>query len=372
MFYPHRSAPHNPATAAGASCDDEAVSSSTSGSPPVRRDAPSSGPARTLGTAPQAFLDPSTDVPSFGAYEGKLPPFDLARASLRDRILRNKRWVYVAIAAPDVWLSVAIVRTGYAATAFVFVYDLQGKRMLVDRSALGPAFVSKVSADLHAPGEIASFALGGARLALTRRGHTLDLAVRFGDLEIDAMIDEQSGPPAISAIADLGAGLVNGTEKRALLAVRGSARSGSREIGLDGGTAGYDYTHGLLPRHTKWRWAFGLGRDETGEPFGFNLVEGFVGQSECAAFTAKGVVPVAEPRFDFDLEAPLRPWKLTAPGIDLAFEPGGMHAERTNLVVVRSRFVQPVGTFTGTVRAGGRDVRIAGLPGVVEDQDVVW
>ena len=68
----------------------------------------------------------------------------------------------------------------------------------------------------------------------------------------------------------------------------------------------------------------------------------------------------------------MRPWRLTADGIDLTFEPGGLHAQSTNLLVVKSRFVQPVGTFTGTVRVGGRDVRVVGLPGVVEDQDVLW
>jgi hypothetical protein len=193
----------------------------------------------------------------------------------------------------------------------------------------------------------------------------------MGDLEIDAAIDEASGPPAVSAIARLGDGLVGGTEKRLLLSVRGRARVGNREVVLDGGTTGYDYTHGLLPRHTKWRWAFALGKAE-GQPFGFNVVQGFVGEAECAAFFGGEVLPIAEPRFSFDAAAPVRPWHLTGDGIDLAFEPGAVHAQNTNLVVVKSRFVQPVGQFTGTVRVKGRDVRVASLPGVVEDQDVLW
>ena len=66
------------------------------------------------------------------------------------------------------------------------------------------------------------------------------------------------------------------------------------------------------------------------------------------------------------------PWRLVGDGIDLAFRPGGVHAQRTNLLVVKSRFVQPVGVFTGTVRVSGRDVQVESLPGVVEDQDVLW
>ena len=332
-------------------------------------------PPRFLAAAPPSFLAAGSSAPAFGAYAGPLPAVHFANLGLRDRVARRKRWVYVALATEQVWFSVAIVRTGYAATAFAFAYDLAGQRMMLDRTVLGPSPVARVSDDFHAPGEIARFAMGKATLALTRSGSTLDLRVRMRDLEIDAAIEEASGPPAVTAIADLGAGLVNGTEKRALLSMRGRARSGNREVILDEGTAGYDYTHGLLPRHTKWRWAFALGKTKSGEPFGLNLVQGFVGEAECAAFvsgTVRAVVPLAEPRFEFDVAQPLRQWRVVGEGIDLAFEPGGMHAQDTNLGIVKSRFVQPVGTFTGTVRVDGRDVYVEGLPGVVEDQDVLW
>lgn len=327
---------------------------------------------RTLAAAPAAFLDAATGAPAFGAYAGPLPRVDLGSLGLRDRIARRKRWIYAAIATDDIWLSAAVVRTGYAATAFAFVYDLRGRRMLVDRTELGPAPLSRVSDDFHAQGEIASFAMGKTRLTMSRRGTTLDLHVRMRDLEVDAGIDETTGPPAITAIAPLGEGLLNATEKRALLSVRGQVRCGHRELALAGGRAGYDYTHGLLARHTKWRWAFALGKTTLGEPFGFNVVQGFVGEPECAAFVGGEVVPIAEPRFELDVNEPLRPWRLSANGIELAFSPGAVHAQSTNLVLVKSRFLQPAGTFTGTMRVGEREVGVAGLPGVVEDQDVLW
>jgi hypothetical protein len=325
-----------------------------------------------LVAAPSTFLDARTGAPSCGAFFGPLPAVSLGALGLRDRIARRKRWVYAAVATEEMWFSLAIVRTGYAATAFAFAYDLQGNRMMVDRTVLGPAGVALVSDDFHGQGEVARFAMGGTRLGMTRRGTTLDFHVRIGDLQLDAAVDEQTGPPAITAIAELGEGLFNGTEKRALLAVRGRARVGQREVVLDAGTAGYDYTHGLLPRHTQWRWAFALGKASSGEPFGFNVVQGFVGEAECAAFLGAEVVPIAEPRFELDLREPMKPWRLVGDGIDLAFRPGGVHAQHTNLLVVKSRFVQPVGTFRGTVRVAGREVAVEGLPGVAEDQDVLW
>lgn len=326
----------------------------------------------SLAPAPVSFLDARTGAPAYGAYSGPLPSVVLGPLGLRDRIARRKRWVYVAVATDEMWFSLAIVRTGYAATAFAFAYDLRGNRMMLDRTVLGPSAVARVSDDFHAQGEIARFAMGKTTLALTRRGSALDVRVRMRDLEIDAAVDEGSGPPAITAITRLGDGLVNGTEKRALLSLRGRARCGHREVVLDDGVAGYDYTHGLLPRHTQWRWAFALGKAKSGEPFGFNVVQGFVGEAECAAFVGDDVVPIAEPRFELDVAEPMGPWRIQGDGIDLAFRPGGVHAQHTNLVVVKSRFVQPVGVFTGTIRAGGREVRVESLPGVVEDQDVLW
>ena len=326
---------------------------------------------RILEAAPTSFLD-ATGTPAFGAYAGPMPRVDLGPLGLGDRVARRKRWVYAAVATEELWLAVALVRTGYAATAFAFAYDLVGKRMLVESTVIAPSLVARVGDDFHAQGELARFAMGKTRLTMSREGTTLGLHVRMRDLEVDAAIDESSGPPAISAIARLGDGLLDATEKRALLAVRGTARCGSRTIALDNGVAGYDYTHGLLPRHTKWRWAFALGRTVSGEPFGFNVVQGFVGEAECAAFLSGEVVPLAEPSFEFDVSEPMRPWRIRGPGIDLTFEPGAVHAQATNLLVVKSRFVQPVGTFSGTVNVRGRDVRVSGLPGVVEDQDVLW
>ena len=325
-----------------------------------------------LAAAPASFLDARTGDPSCGAFYGPIPAVSFGPLGLRDRIARRKRWVYAAVATEEMWFAFVIVRTGYAANAFAFAYDLQGNRMMLDRTVLGPAGVARVSDDFHQQGEVARFAMGGTKLSAIRRGSTLDLSVRMGDLELDAALDELTGPPAITAIARLGDGLVNGTEKRALLAVRGRARVGQREVSLDAGTAGYDYTHGLLPRHTQWRWAFALGKATTGEPFGFNVVQGFVGEAECAAFLGDEVFPIAEPRFEFDVKDPMKPWRLVGEGIELAFRPGGVHAQNTNLLFVKSRFVQPVGTFSGTVRVAGRDVAVEGLPGVVEDQDVLW
>lgn len=327
---------------------------------------------RSLVAAPASFVDTGTGEPAFGSYAGPLPRIDLPALGLRDRFARRKRWLYLALASDDVWISLAVVRTGYLATAFGFAYDLAKRTMLVDRTVLGPTMAARVADGPHENGALARFSLGRSSIVLARGGSRIDVRARLGDLEVEAAVDESAAPPSVSAIAPLGGGLVNATEKRALARVSGHARAAGRTFDLSRATAGWDYTHGLLPRHTRWRWAFALGRTTDGAPIAFNVVEGFVGEAECAAFFDGGVIPIAEPRFEMDVERPSLPWTLRGDGIDLSFSPGAVHAQHTKLVVIRSRFVQPVGTFSGALRVDGRDVRVEGLPGVVEDQDVLW
>jgi hypothetical protein len=327
---------------------------------------------RVLGPPPLAFRDPSTGEPAFGSFAGALPRVDLGALSFRDRFARRKRWVYAAVSADGVWLAFAVVRTGYAATSFAFAYDVRDRLMLLDRTVLGPAGAARIADDPSGDGEVAAFSFGKSVISLVRRDGELRVRMRADGLDLDAAIDLRSGPPSISAVVPLGDGLLDATEKRALLAARGRATVAGRTFSLDGGVAGYDYTHGLLPRHTQWKWAFAMGQTDAGAPIAFNVAEGFVGAAECAAFTEGGVHPLGEPRFAVDLEQPLEPWRLEGEGIELVFRPGAVHAQRTRLVVVRSCFLQPVGTFTGTIHLGNREVRLVDVPGVVEHQDVLW
>jgi hypothetical protein len=333
---------------------------------------------RTLQPIPESALAPGTHAPLYGSYRGGLARVDLSPLleRRRTRILRHKRWMYVAIATDDLYLAVCVVRLGYAANAFAFAYDARADKMLVDRTVLATPFGCNVG-DSAAEGCTATIRAGGTRIAIERaRGssaYTLEATMK--DLSVRARLDAKEAPPPITAIARLGGdGLVNTTEKRALLAVTGEATIAGERRSLDGGVGGYDYTNGLLARRTAWHWAFFLGRARTGERLALNLVEGFVGEAECAVWVDGEVFPLAEGRFSFDARDPLRPWHVTTEGggADLRFVPGGAHDEYRNLGLVSSRFVHPIGAFTGKVRAGGRELEIERALGVTEDQDVKW
>ena len=70
-----------------------------------------------------------------------------AAMSMLASFLRRKKWVWVGIASDDVWISLAVVRMGYASSAFAFVYDLAAQRMIADVTLLGPPGAAEVGDD---------------------------------------------------------------------------------------------------------------------------------------------------------------------------------------------------------------------------------
>lgn len=344
---------------------------------------------RTLEAPPSSVLDPVSRAVIAGSFRGGLPPtVDFAALDVGGpplvggrlfRIAHEKRWMYAAISAGDLFIGAAIVKLGYAANAFAFAFDRASGRMLADVSFLGPAPFASVNGSPR-EGASARFSSPLQRAVLSWErmpgAGAFSLAVRADDLVINARLSTEGAPAPIGVVASLGApALVNATEKGALLAVTGQATIAGRRIALDGGLGGYDYTHGYLARHTAWKWAFLLGRAESGERVGLNLVQGFVGEPECALWIDGALHPLAEGRFTFDATRPMEPWQVRTAdeSVDLRFEPGGIHQEHKNLGVISSRFIQPVGCFSGTIRVPGRDPLVLSRAlGVVEDQDVLW
>ncbi|MBL8682713.1 MAG: DUF2804 family protein [Myxococcales bacterium] len=334
---------------------------------------------RTLTTAPSALLDPATGAARFGSYEGSISGVDLAPlASGRlQRIAREKRWIYASLATDEVFAAAAVVRLGYSATAFSYVYDAKAGRIAAHESALGIPAVCDVSDDRQR-GVRGAFSLGRTRYRVEKdpSGDVL-VEVRAGAISIDAQMRAERAPPSITAVAKIPEGIIDVTEKRTLLAAKGSIVVGDRRWSLDGGHGGFDLTQGLLARRTRWRWAFAMGRTDAGVRFGMNLVQGFVGEPECALWIGDELMGVGEGRIeregdDRDLR---RAWRVTTTcgSVDLRFVPSDFHRENRELLVVSSKFVQGVGRYEGTVRdRSGREHTISTALGVTEDQDTRW
>lgn len=282
--------------------------------------------------------------------------------------------MYVAIASDELLLAFAAVDVGYASNAFAFAFDARSQKLLANDTSLGPPLAACVS---EGPDRSASYRMLGANVHISERPGSRAIAVdlRMRGIEIQAELDARGAPPPISAIGAVPGGVANMTEKRALMAVKGEAVIAGRRVALRDAVAGYDYTNGLLARHTQWRWAFALGRAKSGERIAFNLVEGFVGESECAAWVDGELYPLAEGRFVFNPKEPLSPWGVCTAdgGVDLTFRPGGAHTENRDYVALVSHFVQVAGTYSGKIAIEGKgELELSDVLGVTEDQDMLW
>jgi hypothetical protein len=108
-----------------------------------------------------------------------------------------------------------------------------------------------------------------------------------------------------------------------------------------------------------------------------NLVEGFNESgpaNENALWLGDRLYPLARAHFEYERHDLMIPWHVrTADGaVDLLFRPLYVHREDHDFKVVVSHFAQPLGLFEGTVRVDGHTYSLSGVPGVTEDQDMLW
>ena len=123
-----------------------------------------------------------------------------------------------------------------------------------------------------------------------------------------------------------------------------------------------DDTAAYYERHTQWRWSAGVGRAREGQDLAWNLVAGVNDpptQSERTVWVDGEPIEVGPVTFGADL----------AHVGDLRFTPEATRQRNENRLLLRSRYRQPFGTFSGSPGAG---IALAEGFGVMEEHDVWW
>jgi hypothetical protein len=333
-----------------------------------------------LSAAPDALVDERGEA-RLGAYEGRIRDTSLARlagAMGREglhRLASEKRWHYACVASSELFVGGAVVQLGYLASGFFYVFDRGSRRMLAERSLLVPpqlAHIDDLAAEARASlrslrsSMLIEASVKAGRVAFDGRGVSVELRLR-----------PQSAPASLTAVCSVTGGGVTMTQKTVCVPCDGEVRAGGRTFRLDGALAGLDYSHGYLARETRWRWASASGRLGDGRTVGLNLVEGHNdgAVTENALWIDGRLSQPGHASFELDERAPERPWRIrTDDGrVDLAFEPEGVRREDIDLKLIASQYVQPMGTFKGVIKdESGAEIRVEGLPGVVERHRARW
>ena len=240
-----------------------------------------------------------------------------------------KRWRYVGVYGPGVQLCVGDARIGPAAVRWWAIAE-RGKPLREGKRGI-------------------ELAPGVAR-------------VRDGGVEIEIELDE--GAPVETATA-YGRSFA-WTAKQADVPARGAVRLDGRTIEVDG-RAVVDVSAGYHPRYTAWKWSAGVGKLADGRRVGWNLVTGIhdsPSASERTIWIDGEPAEVGPVEFAADLGA-----ILFEDGARLHFAEWAAREDRTNLLVMRSYYRQPFGTFEGAISGG---LTLAEGYGVMEDHEVWW
>ena len=334
--------------------------------------------AQTLPCAPHSVVHKGG--PATGRYTGSPQQIDWSelagefdRAPLWRR-LHHKRWHYLALATEQCFIGLAVVDVGWTNTAFAYLFDRQKRKLLADYSQDGlPGLTAQVS-DRPTQGTLSWFRHFGARVRyehLEGPHYRLKVDLR-NTLQIEAELDTSGAARFFTGIGPIAqGGCAHSTVKSSALAVRGEARAGRKTFDLGTGVASFDYSNGLLARTTQWRWA-----SAHSPSLGFNLQQGYFGKHENVLWLDGVLIPLGSARFEFDPKFPLQPWHIrTDDGLlDLWFDPEGARQERKNLLIAASHYIQPIGTFSGTVKASARSPvrQVHQLVGVTEDHLSRW
>jgi hypothetical protein len=249
-----------------------------------------------------------------------------------------KRWRYVGAFGERAMLCVGLAHVGGIPQAWWAVWDRE-------------------RGELH---EATIFLRPRARVAFPAPGV---VRVRDRGVAIDLVVDES---PGVETVNPHGGGWI-WTRKQAAVRVRGTvAFAGGRSLAVDA-LGVVDDTAGYHARRTAWRWSAGVGETADGRVAGWNLVSG-VNDGPIASERSvwlDGVVHECAPAtFAADLS------RVTSPdGGDLRFRAEATRERHDELLLARSDYVQPFGTFAGTLPGG---TPLARGFGVMERHTARW
>ena len=248
-----------------------------------------------------------------------------------------KRWRYVGVFSEEIMACAALVQIGPARQAFWAILSREEHRMRERTHLFGRR--------------------GAVRFDQGR------MRVRNGGLLLDLRLHEDDG---ITARCPHGRGEV-WTRKQAGVSAHGT-------LTLDGGPprqidalAVIDDTAGYHARHTEWWWTAGVGESPDGIPLAWNLVAGVndpPNGSERAVWAGGEPHEVAPVRFATDLS------RISGEdGSELHFLAEAERSRKDNLLIVRSNYRAPFGTFSGALPGG---ISLSQGLGVVEHHRALW
>lgn len=251
----------------------------------------------------------------------------------------SKQWRYVAAFSEELAICAASVRVGPIGQTFWAILDRESGLLWENTRSRLPG----------ARGEV----WHEDEIDHVMSGKEVRARLRFGEGH------------AIEAHCPAGGDYETWTRKRCDVPVSCEVRVAERRWELEARGV-EDVSGGHHPRRTAWSWSAGVGRTRDGRSVGWNLVAGIndppIG-SERAVWIDGSPSEASPVRFE-GLDA-----VLADDGSRLDFSAEAERSRSDNLLLVRSRYRQPFGTFSGTLPGG---IELERGIGVMEHHEAVW
>ncbi|MBK9180949.1 MAG: DUF2804 domain-containing protein [Acidimicrobiales bacterium] len=310
----------------------------------------------------------------------------LLRANLRGGWGRTKRWDYWAILAGDLAVAVTYADVDYLGIAAVWWAHLPSGR------TGGRELTVPFARGLHLPEvpghEPLRWEGRGLHLELTDDGDGTRLVGAWRERDgraglLDATVALPVGHESLDVVIPWSERRFQYTSKHQARPARGELVVGDQRTRF-GGEHGeawgvLDVGRGRWPYRTCWNWGGGAGRATGGAVVGLQLggrwTEG-TGSTENGILVDGRLTKVGEElEWAYEWDAPLRPWRVRAPGggIDLTLAPIHDRHSRTNVLLLATEVHQVFGRWTGTVVTDeGDELRLAGIQGFAEESRSRW
>ncbi|MBL8632699.1 MAG: DUF2804 domain-containing protein [Myxococcales bacterium] len=318
----------------------------------------------------------------FGRYKEAIHTPNIDAPGLLSR-WKLKRWHYQSIATPQHFFAFALVDLGYAAKVFAYLIDRSRPTEKHEYTSLSPLGRGLQFADSSVQGQTA-WQDGANRLAVSyQNGWQMTIDLRLGKVRVHGQVSVQNDE-ALALLFRLPTGHPAYTHKAAGLRVHGSLFVNDTAIDLREAVASLDWTRSVALRETRWLWC-SLQGYRGAVRVGLNLsalvYDDAAGDSQENALWIDGrVYPLGGVTFSLPDNPRTEPWQIRSKDphrseINLVFTPYGTREEQLNLGLVMSRFIQPYGSYQGTVfstESGHPPLSVDGLFGVVETHHCLW
>ncbi len=299
---------------------------------------------------------------------------------------RNKRWDYWAILAGDIVVSSVYSDIDVLGLADVYWVDL------TTAASGGKAIVTAPDGTIALPDVPASAPLtvdhDGLALSIADDAAGTNLRATWTEPDgragrLDVTVELPAGHESLNVVIPWSDEEFNYTSKHQARPARGELVVGDRRWEI-GGAAGeawgvLDVGRGRWPHEIRWNWGGGAGRvgeHVVGLQFGAKWTEG-------TGFTENGIIVDGrlhklgnELRFEYDWDAPMKPWHVVDPGgqLDVVLTPRfDKHGKVDGGPDLGSETHQVFGTWSGRLRTDdGLEIELAGLQGFAEEARQLW